>query len=103
MKIIPKKQLEDLGFIEVKENLFLKKIDSMTELWRDYRDNRPVIYGYRGRRPIDVKRYRETYAIEKIEQAMIGMLDSYIDDTSKSRSLGVMDPLTWRDETRARS
>jgi hypothetical protein len=69
---IPRIQLDDLGFIEVTENLFMKQIDIFTRLYRDYRNSEPCSYGYYRSHPVDKSKFKEFAAIEKIERVVNG-------------------------------
>jgi len=71
--IIPKEQLNDLGFIEIKENLFMNELPGGIKLYRDYRNEPPVSYAYRGSDKINYKFIREYQTITKIERQMDDM------------------------------
>ncbi len=64
------KNLKDLGFEEVKPNIYCKQISENTVLYRDYRKD-PVSYAYFKKTWIDSNQFKETKAIEKIENLYI--------------------------------
>ena len=65
---IPEKQLRELGFIEISDNLFMKKVGSVA-LYRDYRGFFPTSYAYKKRERVSFY-YKEFEAIEKIERSL---------------------------------
>ena len=67
---IPRKQLEDLGFIEIKEKLFLKQLPTNIKFYRDYRKQEPISYAYRVFKRIDPELIKENETIKKIEEKM---------------------------------
>ncbi len=73
---IPKQQLEELGFFEIKDNFFIKALGDSISLYRDYREKKPVTYAYRHGKVIDHKQFKENKAIEVIERSVgIGAAD----------------------------
>ncbi len=64
---IPRSHLSDLGFEEVTDDLFMKKLTPLTTLYRDYRNEKPTSYGYHRNHPIDITKFKEFEAIHKIE------------------------------------
>ena len=68
--IIPKQQLNDLGFIEIQENLFVNELQGGIKLYRDYRNEPPVSYAYKGSNRINHKFIRQYQTICKIEKEM---------------------------------
>ena len=82
---IPKKQLEDMGFVESRKNLFRKEMDNGAYLFRDYRHSEPSTYAYKDNRSIDYRQFQEAIAIEKIEEEMkvigerTGTLTGYVE------------------------
>ncbi len=69
--MMPEKQLitnlKELGFEEIKTNLYAKKISENTMLYRDYRNAKPSSYAYFKDRKIHPTLFRETRVINKIE------------------------------------
>jgi len=65
-----KKQLMDMGFIEISENLWMKNLGNGINLFRDYRNNSKISYAYRYSTPIPIDFFNELKAIEKIELRM---------------------------------
>ncbi len=75
--VIPKQQLEELGFIELQDNLFIKALGDGVSLYRDYRGPQPSTYAYKRGKTIDHKNFKETRAIEVIEESVgVGATDS---------------------------
>ena len=66
--MIPVKHLEDLGFMEIAENLFMKDLGSGIKLYRDYRNEQRSSYAYRYDHKIPKNMFKELRAIEKIER-----------------------------------
>lgn len=77
------KNLKNLGFSEIKPNLFSKRITSDTSIYRDYRKRYPDAYAYQGTKKIYPYQFKEIGAIRKIEQAIelhrSDKLHTYID------------------------
>ncbi len=67
---IPKQQLEELGFIEIKKDFFIKALGDGISIYRDYRNPHPVTYAYKQGKPIDHKQFKEVKAIEVIEKSV---------------------------------
>ena len=61
-------QLIDLGFKEVKPNLFIKEIKEDIKLFVDYRKGERKIYAYNIDKIINHKVFKEYEAIMKIER-----------------------------------
>jgi len=72
--IIPKEQLNDLGFIEIQENLFVNELQGGIKLYRDYRNDIPVSYAYKGSNRINHKFIKSYQVICKIEKEMAEMI-----------------------------
>lgn len=70
---IPNEQLNDLGFIEVKEQLFVNELPGNIKLWRDYRTGEPTSYAYRNDERIPHEFLKQYQAICKIEISLGGM------------------------------
>jgi len=68
--VIPNKQLEDLGFMEIKDGLFIKALGNGVSIYRDYREIRPTTYAYKSGKVVDHKQFKETRAIEAIEKSV---------------------------------
>ena len=68
---IPREQLADLGFIEVKSRLFAKHISQDLILYRDYRTDFPSTYAYLKNQRVDHNRFKEARAIEVIERGVM--------------------------------
>jgi hypothetical protein len=68
--MIPEKQLNDLGFMKIKEGLYVKNADIIS-LYRDYRGVRPVSYAYAEGKRIDPAQFKEHHAIVKIERDLL--------------------------------
>ncbi len=62
--------LKNLGFKEVKTDLYVKNISNDTMIFRDYRGSESTTYAYYRTRRIPVDKFREARAIEKIEEAI---------------------------------
>ena len=69
INLIP--HLIDLGFEEIKPNLFIKKIGEDIKLFIDYRNEERQIYAYNINKLVDHKRLKEYEAIMKIEKRLI--------------------------------
>jgi len=67
-KMIQRKHLEDLGFIEIKEALFMKQLENGIQLYRDYRDDNRVSYAYKNNKTLSIDYFKEFKAIEVIEK-----------------------------------
>lgn len=74
--IIPKEQLEGLGFIEIQENLFVNELKGGIKLYRDYRNTTQTSYAYKGSNRINHKFIKEYQVICKIEKEMDDMEQS---------------------------
>ena len=61
-------QLIDLGFDEIKPNLFIKEIKEDIKLYVDYRNKDRNIYAYNFNKVINHKVFKEYEAIMKIEK-----------------------------------
>ena len=70
---IPNEQLNGLGFIEVKEGLFVNDLPGNIKLWRDYRNDTPTSYAYRLDERIPHEFLKQYQAICKIEIRLNGM------------------------------
>ena len=68
--MIPRKQLEDLGFNEIAEGLFMKRRNYYLRLYRDYRGQVPSSYAYKKDRLVSNPDYKEFEVIKKIEAQM---------------------------------
>lgn len=68
--MIPEKQLNDLGFIRIRNGLYVKNADFIS-LYRDYRGIRPVSYAYAEGKRIDPEQFKEHHALMKIERSML--------------------------------
>jgi len=75
--IVCKKQLADMGFIEISENLYMKDMDFGVRLFRDYREEPRRSYAYRNKRLIPNDLFNEFKALNKIEKIMVGSIVSY--------------------------
>ena len=64
------RNLQDLGFFEVRPLLFSIQITDKTVLYRDYRKESPSSYAYFGDKRIDSSAFRQIRAIEKIESLL---------------------------------
>lgn len=62
------KYLTDLGFAEIKPNLFIKEIRADIKLFVDYRQGERKIYAYDVDKVINHKAFKEFDAIMKIEK-----------------------------------
>ena len=63
-------QLIDLGFDEIKPNLFIKEIKEDIKLYVDYRNNDRNIYAYNFNKVINHKVFKEYDSIMRIEKYM---------------------------------
>ena len=63
------KNLKELGFEEVKPNLYSKQTSENTILFRDYRKSNPCSYAYFKERRVSPYQFKEVKVIEKIEEA----------------------------------
>ena len=64
------KNLHDLGFQEVKPDLYSKQMSENTFLFRDYRNKSPCSYAYFREKRIQHFRFKEAQVIEKIEKSL---------------------------------
>lgn len=69
--LVIRKQLKDMGFIEITKNLFLKQI-GQNRLFRDYRNEEPKSYAYNGTIRVPNYLFKEFNAIEIIEKKLNG-------------------------------
>lgn len=74
---ICRKQLEDMGFLEITKDLFMKDKGNGTKIYRDYRTGSRKSYAYHRNRTIPKENFKELLAIEKIEKAMSGNVLAY--------------------------
>lgn len=74
---IPRRQLEELGFDEINENLFMKKLENDIRLYRDYRKGLPVSYAYHLSNRVDYQDLKDYLVVVKIERFMNGLLQGY--------------------------
>jgi len=65
-----RKQLIDMGFIEISEKLFMKEKGKGTRIFRDYRDGSRKSYAYCHNKTIPISFFKELRAIERIEEQM---------------------------------
>ena len=64
------KQLEELGFIQVSDNLWMKKKENGIRLYRDYRNGVRNSYAYNHQKWVSKDLFKEFKSIEKIEARM---------------------------------
>ena len=70
--VICRKQLEDMGFAEVSEDLWMKYVGKGIRIFRDYRNGEKKSYAYNEKNLIPKEPFNELRAIVKIEKAMAG-------------------------------
>ena len=66
----PHKQLFDLGFIEIKDNVFLKQLEDNIKFYRDYRKDEPTSYAYFRDKRVEHNNFKDHDVIIKIEKQM---------------------------------
>ena len=64
------KYLRDLGFTEIKPNLWRKVLENGVVLYRDYRNKQPTSYAYIRDHSVNIERIKEVKAIEEIERKL---------------------------------
>ena len=72
-----KKQLEDMGFIEISKDLWMKPMGNGTQIYRDYRNGEKKSYAYNKKKNLPAELFKELIAIEKIEKYMEGNIEAY--------------------------
>ena len=75
---ICRKQLVDLGFIQVTKDLYMKELPVGIQIFRDYRNGFKKSYAYKNKEKLNPKLFKELRAIEIIEERMAGSLSLYI-------------------------
>jgi hypothetical protein len=75
--VLWKKQLEDMGFMEISKDLFMKDMGEGVKIFRDYRNGTIRSYAYKKKVPVPIDLFKELRAIEKIEKYMTANISAF--------------------------